>query len=99
MAFSAPGCCSLTNSEYPCHSACAELVAPVHTTLVRMDCTWVLKVEVAWRSTRELVANVTRPRLSRPSENFSTNPIAAAFRGLHAELLLSDPERSMMIMM
>ena len=73
-------------------------MAPLHTTLFSVPSTELLKVVVRWTSTRELVANVISPRLSRLSANFSTKFTAAAFRGAQEPLLVSDVERSITIM-
>src|ERR1019366_6499560 len=72
---------------------------PVHVTLFSVLVTDVLKVMLKATSTREEVANVISPTLSRPSANFATKFTAAAFSGAQAPLVASEPERSITIMM
>src|SRR5690348_8117643 len=73
------------------------LVYPLHVRGVRTVPIAVLKVVDSGLSMRELVAKVTSPILSLPSENRSTNNFAAAFSISHAEPgpEPSEPERSM----
>ena len=71
---------------------------PLQIRLFSVVSTGDLKLGVRWTSTRELVANVTSPRLSRLSANFSTKFTAAAFRGAQEPLLVSEVERSITIM-
>src|SRR5262245_46926380 len=57
--------------------------------------TLVLKLVEGATTVLYVVANVTSPTLSRVSANFSTKPIAAAFKGSQEPEACREPERSM----
>src|SRR5690348_14253226 len=84
IALSAPGWLSVASASYACHKPCDMLVYPLHVRGVRTLPIWVLNVVDSGLSIRELVAKVTSPILSLPSENRSTNNFAAAFSISHA---------------
>src|SRR2546421_7058490 len=75
----------------------ALLVDPAQIMLPSIVVTGVpadLKLPAIGKSTWLLEANVTSPRLSRPSANLSTKLLEACFSASHELLAPSDPDRS-----